>query len=472
MKRQSKLNWEATAKDNFGKIIKWEWNIGNANAFVETTPNSNYIAVTPSVIDSRYPCVLKVTNNIMKTALDTVFINIVEDIPIPTIKTTTDTISINDSIKLFGSAIDMYGTIVKWEWDIGNKGVFVESDQNHYAAIGPSTVNKEYPCILKITDDDGNIAFDTCTITIVPDVPIPKASTTTPTVLINDSIQLKATATDFFGTIKKWEWKIGNSPIWTLTSKSDTTIVAPATEQSYLCSLRVTDDDGFIGFDAININVYYNQNILKDIEGNIYGTVKIGKQIWTVENIRTTKYNDGTSIPYIIEDSIWSKLSSDAYCYYDNDEKNKYEYGALYSWYATINKKLAPNGWHVATVADWDTLQNYLIVNGYNWDGTTAGNKIAKSMASNSGWIPSGQIGTVGYDMQTNNRSGLTAKPGGCRAGNGGIFHKIGNTCVWWAASDNSGTYVIYRYITFGSSNFDYNLANREGGLSVRLVKD
>jgi uncharacterized protein (TIGR02145 family) len=73
------------------------------------------------------------------------------------------------------------------------------------------------------------------------------------------------------------------------------------------------------------------------------------------------------------------------------------KYGVLYNWFALATGKLAPQGWHVPTDADWDTLHNYLIANGYNWDGTTTGNKIAKSMAAQTDWYTgTTTVGAIG----------------------------------------------------------------------------
>jgi uncharacterized protein (TIGR02145 family) len=165
-----------------------------------------------------------------------------------------------------------------------------------------------------------------------------------------------------------------------------------------------------------------------DIDGNVYQTVKIGNQVWTVENLRTTRYNDGISINLITDSAAWSKslirygaawskASKGAYCYYNNmtDADSIKKYGALYNWYAIDTKKLAPKGWHVPTNAEWDTLQNYLIANGYNWDGTTTGNKIAKSMAAQTDWKTDTNPGATGNDLFKNNKSGFSALPGGWR---------------------------------------------------------
>ena len=100
-----------------------------------------------------------------------------------------------------------------------------------------------------------------------------------------------------------------------------------------------------------------------DIENNNYKTVKIGTQWWMAENLKTTKYNDGTSIPYVTDNWEWYNLTTPAYCWKNNDpEANKNIYGAMYNWYAVNTGKLCPAGWHVSTKPDWETLKTCMWV--------------------------------------------------------------------------------------------------------------
>ncbi len=133
-------------------------------------------------------------------------------LPVAIASTTTPTVSINDTIRLQGTATDLYGTIVIWEWDVGNSGVFVStSPDSGYIGVAPSIADSAYQCVLRVTDDDGNIGLDTTFINILKDVPTCSASTTTLTISINDTIRLQGTSTDLYGTIVNWEWDVGNT---------------------------------------------------------------------------------------------------------------------------------------------------------------------------------------------------------------------------------------------------------------------
>jgi len=210
-----------------------------------------------------------------------------------------------------------------------------------------------------------------------------------------------------------------------------------------------------------------------DIDGNVYHTIKIGTQVWTVENLRTTKYNDGSAIPFITDNSTWLTTTSPGYCYYNNttNADSIKKFGVLYNWYAVNTKKLAPAGWHIPTDAEWDTLENYLIVNRYSWDGTVGNNKIAKSLAAKTDWCLNSSAGAIGNDLTKNNSSGFSALPSGYRyvAGN---FNYIGYFGCWWSAS---GTGADMAYCSSLGNDHDNLIRDNdfEGcGFSVRLVRD
>ncbi|MDP3785979.1 MAG: fibrobacter succinogenes major paralogous domain-containing protein [Candidatus Omnitrophota bacterium] len=217
-----------------------------------------------------------------------------------------------------------------------------------------------------------------------------------------------------------------------------------------------------------------------DIDGNVYTTETIGNQVWTVENLRTTKYNDGTPIPLVTDSAAWKALTTPGYCYYNNttNADNIKKFGALYNWYVVDTKKLAPKGWHVPTDAEWTTLENYLIANGYNWDGTTTDNKIAKSMAAKTDWESPGYIpaGAIGNDLIKNNKSGFSALPGGVRDRNGDLFFNMGRGGYWWSASEiDASRGAFIRSLLFSNDNLfrPSRYGNpKSGGLSVRLLRD
>ncbi len=101
--------------------------------------------------------------------------------------------------------------------------------------------------------------------------------------------------------------------------------------------------------------------IITDIDGNVYHAITIGKQVWMAENLRTTRYNDGTGIPFIVDNATaWYELHAPGYCWYDDDMFNKDIAGALYNWHAVNTGKLCPKGWHVPSDNEWTILTDFL----------------------------------------------------------------------------------------------------------------
>jgi uncharacterized protein (TIGR02145 family) len=211
---------------------------------------------------------------------------------------------------------------------------------------------------------------------------------------------------------------------------------------------------------------------LTDIDGNLYRTIVIGNQEWTLTNLKTTKLNDGTAIPNVTGATAWSAaLTTPAYCWYGNDVANKEKYGALYNW-ATVNTgNLSPADWRVPTDADWTALENYLIANGYNYDGTLTGNKIAKSMGACI-WTSSTGTGAVGNNLSINNKSGFSGLGGGNRDLSG-TFYNQSYYGFWWSATEVGGSNNAYsRYLHYDESDLNRNYYGTMAGFSVRLVRD
>ncbi|MBN1462805.1 MAG: fibrobacter succinogenes major paralogous domain-containing protein [Paludibacteraceae bacterium] len=251
---------------------------------------------------------------------------------------------------------------------------------------------------------------------------------------------------------------------WLLLMLSSTAVVFTSCKE---------DEDEITETTEVNSNTKINADgktgTLTDVEGNSYAIVKIGDQWWMAKNLNTTKYNDGTAIPNVTDATAWGALTTGAYCSYDNDASNVTKYGLLYNWYAVNTGKLAPEGWHVATDAEWTTLQTYLIANGYNYDGTTTDNKIGKALAAKTDWHISVYSGEIGNDMSVNNRTGFSALPGGIRneATFGSSFNYLGSFGYWWSATESRAVNLYYNQK--GLDSYSYG---KESGFSVRCVKD
>jgi len=214
-----------------------------------------------------------------------------------------------------------------------------------------------------------------------------------------------------------------------------------------------------------------------DQDGNSYDYLCYGDQVWTVENAEMVTYRDGTPIPEVTDPTQWGNLTTGAWSYYNNDPTKP----RLYNCYAvmgihdtdpnTPNKEFAPEGWHVPSDAEWTTLEEHLIANGYNYDGTTTGNKIAKAMASTTGWPTSTNTGAIGNDQSSNNSSGFNAFPEGIH-NSSGSFTQEGLILLFWSSTESHPVIAWSRKLQFSNSILYRYEMGKERGLSVRFVRD
>jgi uncharacterized protein (TIGR02145 family) len=189
---------------------------------------------------------------------------------------------------------------------------------------------------------------------------------------------------------------------------------------------------------------------VSDVEGNVYKTVTIGNQVWMAENLKTTKYNDGTNITM----AAGNLPTTEAYFYYDNDISNKDIYGALYNWYAVNTAKLCPTGWHVPNNAEWQTLTDYL--GGFY----VAGGKMKEEGYNH--WLAPNTGAT--------NESGFTALPGGWA-----IHAYMGESAYFSSSSEyeTNNSWSYYLNLFYNSSAGGIGGATfKEYGYSVRCLKN
>ena len=213
---------------------------------------------------------------------------------------------------------------------------------------------------------------------------------------------------------------------------------------------------------------------VSDIDGNLYHYITIGSQAWMVENLKTTKYSNGDLIG--TTSSLYTDLSyavNPKYQWsYNGDESNVATYGRLYTWYTvTDSRGIAPNGWHVASDAEWASLQNYLIANGYNYDKTTSENKIAKSLCTTTLWNTSYNVGAPGNDLTKNNSSGFSMVAGGYRGVDGSYYILKSGTDIW-TSTEASPYYGCARGCGWQDFNLGANNLSKNYGFSVRCVRD
>lgn len=204
------------------------------------------------------------------------------------------------------------------------------------------------------------------------------------------------------------------------------------------------------------ISPWVNYGSLTDIDGNTYRTIPIGDQVWMVDNLTTTKFNDGASIPIVKDAGLWADLSGPGCCWQNNDTARKITYGVLYNWFAVNTGKLCPKGWHVPDDEEWGELVNFL--GGDN----VAGGKLKESYFSHW-WSP---------NSEATNRTHFRALPGGERISDPEApFDNLGKSGAWWTTrsiEDRAASRAMY----YNNSRVQNSFHPKKSGLSVRCISN
>ena len=202
---------------------------------------------------------------------------------------------------------------------------------------------------------------------------------------------------------------------------------------------------------------------VSDLDGNTYKTVKIGDQWWMTENLRVSKFNDGTVIEANTSttDSSWIKATQPRFQMLDSVQ------GILYNGFVVNSeKKIAPKGWRIPTDEDWKKLEAFIGLSNdevqlYGWRGTDQAEKLV--IESSIGWLS----GTVLFG---NNETGFNALPTGCYVSNG-YFNIEKNSAFWWSSTLNNNK-IIYRSIDFSHRNIFRHYTNSNYGFAIRCIKE
>ena len=185
---------------------------------------------------------------------------------------------------------------------------------------------------------------------------------------------------------------------------------------------------------------------VKDINGNIYATVKIGNQTWMKENLRVTHAPDSSSITSYV---------------YNNNTNYEKNHGRLYTWDSAMNgstkesaQGICPCGWHIPSDEEFKELEMYLgmtqqeadLVN--IWRGATIGTQLKLG-------------GTSGFDAQLSGRRSSS-----------GSFSLMGRVEYYWSSTE-LGNYAWRRCLDKNAHNIGrWNTFPKSYGFSIRCVKD
>jgi uncharacterized protein (TIGR02145 family) len=179
-------------------------------------------------------------------------------------------------------------------------------------------------------------------------------------------------------------------------------------------------------------------------------------QYWRNYNLNVTTYKDGTKIPEVTDSKEWAKLTTGAWCHYNNDAANDTKYGKLYNWYAVNDSRgLAPAGYHIPTDTEWTTLSTCL-------GGNNVSGGALKEFTS-SDWLAP--------NTGASNLKNFYARPGGVRDDSGN-FSNITKACYFWTNSSANTSSAWFRRLDYNSSKLIVGNLIKNNGYSVRIVRN
>jgi uncharacterized protein (TIGR02145 family) len=214
---------------------------------------------------------------------------------------------------------------------------------------------------------------------------------------------------------------------------------------------------------VLMVPVIWGQDNVTDIDGNVYGTIQIGNQLWMKENLKVTHYRNGDEIPTGYSNDEWTNLSTGAYAVYDDDSSNAEIYGNLYNWYAIdLETGVCPENWHVPTDDEWTILSDYL------GGSSVAGGKMKECT---EGSCPESEYWNSPNTGATN-ESGFTGLPGGYRFYINGNYYFMGDYGYFWSSTQLNSTSQWIRRQGYSDSQIWRYCEINKVGLSVRCLKD
>jgi uncharacterized protein (TIGR02145 family) len=240
---------------------------------------------------------------------------------------------------------------------------------------------------------------------------------------------------------------------------------------AYHVRAYATNSKGTAYGNQVSFRAVQDTGTVTDIDGNIYKTVKLGDQWWMAENLRTSRYRNGVTIPNVTDLARWSNLTTGAWVNYDNNASYNIVYGKLYNWYAVIDTGgLCPDDWHVPSDGEWRELEIHLgmteqqLEDPYR-EGSDAGG-ILKSTRTEPDPHPRWSNPNTG----ANNESKFSGLPGGVR-GSGINFIQIGITGSWWSSTEYNTRSANSRSLYYNHTGIFGTNEIKEHGHSIRCLR-
>ena len=216
--------------------------------------------------------------------------------------------------------------------------------------------------------------------------------------------------------------------------------------------------------------VTFNFVACTDADSNHYAVIQIGSQLWMQENLKTTKYRDGSDIPNVTDSAAWGNLTTGAWCDYHNLPSEGAYYGHLYNFYAVADtRNICPPGWHVASNHEWNVLEKFLDptvdTTALGGTGRLIGRILKEGCVTRWAYMDS----TWGL-----NAAGFTALCTNYRTATGSWSLAPDNNhdgSFWTATSYNTNS-AWFRSLRWCYSDIYSLFSFKRGGSSVRCIRD
>jgi uncharacterized protein (TIGR02145 family) len=193
-------------------------------------------------------------------------------------------------------------------------------------------------------------------------------------------------------------------------------------------------------------------NQLTDADGNIYKTVKIGKQVWMAENLNVSHFRNGDPIPEAEDSVVWQESNREekpVWCYYNEDTAKGNKYHKLYNWYAVNDLRgLAPAGWHIPSDSEWNEAITYL-----------------------GGELKAGAIMKTNIKNDTANQNSFNGLFGGYRF-DFGTFMDFGFKTGFWSSTETGSANASIRYLVSYANLMASSSRKKGAGFSVRCIRN
>lgn len=205
---------------------------------------------------------------------------------------------------------------------------------------------------------------------------------------------------------------------------------------------------------------------ITDGDGNVYESVVIGTQEWLTENLKTTKYCNGESIPKVSL-SQSATLTTAAWTYYDENPNNE-SYGKLYNWYvASSNKNACPCGWRVSNRNDWIKLANFLDKDNTSYSTAAVQIKSTGTIEDGNGLWHTSKASNIGT-----NSSNFNALPAGWGDGSTLKFENKNYKTAWWFSGSYNSTSGEYNQVNYNYADFYFTIIEKNSVMSIRCIKE